>query len=160
MIRTLASGILSATVVMAGALAAQESPARPEAGPFVGAEVCTGCHDRYVAAWSETKHARAFDRLGAGARENVQCLRCHVTGPAERVAAEGARPSLPGVQCEACHGAGRPHVEAAQSGTARPAGIVRRPAESACTQCHNPQSPHYKPFFYGAMAGLVHRVSR
>ena len=29
--------------------------------------------------------------------------------------------------------------------------------EQTCTACHNETSPHYKPFFYSAMKGLVHR---
>jgi formate-dependent nitrite reductase cytochrome c552 subunit len=85
-----------------------------------------------------------------------KCIKCHVTGTPEMIAAEGAKPSLPGVQCESCHGAGRAHVEAAKAGDASNA-RTKPIAEQTCVDCHNETSPHYKPFFYGAMKGLVHR---
>lgn len=127
---------------------------------FAGADACKECHATYHAAWASTKHARALARLGQADREGTQCLRCHTTGTAEMIAAEGATPSLPGVQCEACHGAGRAHVSAARAGGDAKAGIVKKPAEEVCTRCHNQDSPHYKPFYYAALIGLVHRVPK
>lgn len=151
--------LIGCGVVLVGAVVAQE-PAAPQASAFVGAEACKACHENYVTAWAETKHARALNRLNAADREGGQCIRCHVTGTPEMIAAEGAKPSLPGVQCEACHGAGRAHVEAATAGGAKPGAIAKKPDEKNCTQCHNPTSPHYRPFFYAAMTGLVHRVKK
>lgn len=160
MSRTLAFALLSGLLALIPTLQAQDRTPQAQAGPYVGVDACKACHERHVTAWADTKHARAFDRLGAADREGGQCLRCHVTGPPELIAAQGAQPSFPGVQCEACHGPGRAHVEAAQPNAVTPGAIVRRPVEQTCTGCHNPQSPHYKPFFYGAMVGLVHRVPR
>jgi hypothetical protein len=153
---TLATGAIFLTALLTARLHAQT----PAPNPYVGADACKACHAPYVAAWADTKHARAFGRLGAADREGGQCVRCHVTGSPDTIAAEGAQPSLPGVQCEACHGPGRAHIDAAQSGAAKPGGTVARPPEATCTRCHNRESPHYKPFFYSAMVGLVHRVTR
>ncbi len=140
--------------------AASQEPAAPQASPFVGADACKECHEPYFAAWKETKHWNTFGRLEAAEREKVDCLRCHVTGTPETIAAELGKPSLPGIQCEACHGAGRAHVEAAKAGAPKKGLVVRNPAEKNCKQCHNEGSPHYRPFFYGAMATLVHRVKK
>ncbi len=160
MLRTLL-WTLAGGVAMLGSVSNTQAPAPPaQTGAYVGAEACKPCHEPYFAAWADTKHARAFSRLGAADKEGGQCLRCHVTGPPDLIAAEGATPSFPGVQCEACHGAGRQHVDAARGGAARPGGTVAKPPEPTCTRCHNRESPHYKPFFYGAMTGLVHRLPR
>ena len=136
---------------------ASRSPELPQSA-FVGVDACKECHVQYHEAWSSTKHSRALNRLGAADREGTQCLRCHTTGTPEMIAAEGATPSLPGVQCEACHGAGRAHVDAAKAGANARTGITKKPDEAACTRCHNQDSPHYKPFYYAALIGLVHRV--
>lgn len=134
----------------------QASATDPTAG-FVGADGCKDCHAAIFAAWSDTKHAKALGKLWTSDRQGGQCIRCHVTGTPERIAAEGSSPSFPNVQCEACHGAGQAHVEAAKSGKAA---TVRTPAvtEATCTACHNDTSPHYKPFFFRALKGLVHKV--
>lgn len=150
--------VIGCVVALVGAVAAQE-PAAPQASPFVGAEACKECHENYFAAWSDTKHSKSFNRLSTADREGGQCIRCHVTGTPEMIAAEGGKPSLPGVQCEACHGAGRAHVDGARAGTGK-GNITRKPDEKNCARCHNPNSPHYRPFFYAAMTGLVHRVKK
>lgn len=151
--------VIGCGLLLLGAAVAQE-PAAPQASPFVGGEACKECHESYFTAWADTKHAKAFNRLSAADREGGQCIRCHVTGTPETIAAEGAKPSLPGVQCEACHGAGRAHMEAAKAGNTKPGRIVKKSDEKNCTSCHNPNSPHYRPFFYNAMIGLVHRVKK
>ncbi len=135
----------------------QDAPAPLQDSPYVGAEACQACHADYYAAWHATKHATALNRLNADDRAGGRCVRCHATGSPEQLAAEGADPSLPGVQCEACHGPGRAHDESAQAGAPQAGSIVKTPAERNCVQCHNEQSPHYSAFFYGAMKGLVHR---
>ena len=140
--------------------AAARPPASPQASSFTGADACKECHADYYQAWSDTKHARAINRLGQSEREGGQCIRCHVTGTPEMIAAEGAKPSFPGVQCEACHGAGRAHVDSAKAGAAAKGAIAKKPDEAACTRCHTPESPHYKPFFYSALLSLVHRVKK
>lgn len=123
---------------------------------YVGADSCKSCHDAVYQAWSKTKHAQALRKLGAADRAGGKCIGCHVTGYPEVIAAEGATPSHPNVQCEACHGPGKKHVDAAQAGDASDARTIKI-EEQTCTRCHNETSPHYKPFFYQAMVGLVHR---
>jgi hypothetical protein len=123
---------------------------------YVGADACKDCHSQIFTAWSRTKHARALDKLTMPNRASGACIGCHVTGPAEAIRAEGAKPTHPNVQCEACHGPGRRHVEAANAGDAGD-GRTAPVDEATCTRCHNDTSPHYKPFYYPAMVGLVHR---
>jgi hypothetical protein len=151
--------VIGCAAALLGAAWAQE-PATSQASPFLGAAVCKECHADFHQAWLETKHSNTFNRLNFSDRQNPECLRCHVTATPEMLAAEGATPSLPGVQCEACHGPGRAHVEAARAGAAKKGLVVQRPGEKNCLQCHNPKSPHYRPFFYSAMIGLVHRVRK
>jgi len=152
----LGMGITSATAP--GAMV--QDPAAPppvDLGPYIGSDACESCHAPQHTAWADTKHARALARLGASDKEGGQCIRCHVTGTPEMIAEDGANPRLPNVQCEACHGPGRAHVEAAQAGnpaSARTAPVV----EETCTRCHNEQSPRYKTFIFIALKGMVHRT--
>lgn len=128
-----------------------------DASAFVGAEACRDCHAAYNQAWSTTKHARALNQLTRADRTSGRCIRCHVTDTAEMMAAQKDNPKFPDVQCEACHGAGRPHVEAARAGNAADA-RTRPISEETCTRCHNTESPHYKTFIFNALKTLVHRV--
>ncbi len=123
---------------------------------YVGADACQDCHGEIFKAWSRTKHASALNKLPTTDRGSGKCIGCHVTGPADVILAEGAAPTHPNVQCEACHGPGRLHVAAALAGDASNARTVKI-EETSCTRCHNETSPHYKPFFYSAMVGLVHK---
>lgn len=140
-------------VVFAASLAARQpstldNPGNPQASTqdFVGADACKECHEPVHDAWAKTKHAKALDKLMVKDREGDRCINCHVTGS----------PALPHVQCEACHGPGRRHIEAARIGSVGDA-PTEKIVETTCTKCHNETSPHYKPFFFNAMKGLVHR---
>ena len=133
---------------------AQEPPtAHPT---YAGAEACKTCHAAIFDAWQATKHAHAIDKLTPTERQGDACIRCHVTGTPEQIASEGAKPSLPNVQCEACHGAGAAHAANPSTKT----GIAKKPSESSCTSCHNDKSPHFHGFVYGAMSGFVHPVKK
>ena len=135
------------------ALAAAQEPAATEAMPaFAGANACKGCHEAVFNSWSNTKHARTINRLSKSEREG-ECIRCHVTGSAEQIAKEGATPSHPNVQCEACHGPGSLHVADASVRT----GIARKPDARTCEACHNQKSPHYRGFVYAAMVAFSHK---
>jgi nitrate/TMAO reductase-like tetraheme cytochrome c subunit len=147
-------------VALLGTAAAQEGAAAAQVSPYVGAEACKECHAPYYEAWHGTKHANAINRLSAEEKTGGQCIGCHATGTTEQLAAEGANPSLPGVQCEACHGPGRTHVDSAKAGTPKPGDLARKPAEKTCVQCHNEKSPHFRGFFYSALAPLVHPVKK
>jgi len=150
--------VVTGVVIVLGVAARQPSAqvtTATAASAFVGASTCKECHEQVHIAWSKTKHAHALEKLGKPDREGGQCIKCHVTGTPEMIATEGTAPSLPGVQCESCHGAGRAHVDAARGGDASNARTVKID-ESTCVKCHNTTSPHYKPFFFAAMKGLVH----
>ncbi len=150
---------LSGVVVVVCVAARQPSaqvPPTPSDSPYVGADSCKDCHSDFYSAWAKTKHSMALSKLPAADRASGQCIRCHVTGSPEMIAAEGAKPSLPNVQCEACHGPGRAHVQAARAGDAGDA-RTQKTDEDTCLRCHNETSPRFKPFFYRAMVGLVHQ---
>jgi len=147
---------LTGVVIVASVAARQPSAQTPAPSPYVGADTCKDCHAKQYTAWAATKHAKALTKLQPEQREGGTCIGCHVTGSAEMIAAEGANPSFPNVQCEACHGAGRAHVEAAKTGDSV-TDLPKPTTEESCTRCHNETSPHYKPFYYSALKGLVHR---
>lgn len=162
MLRTFMVALSS--VVFATSLAARQ-PTLPNdpttslqtsADDYVGADQCKECHETVYKSWSETKHAKALNKLMPNDREGGKCIRCHVTGSNAMIDAEGSKPSFPHVQCEACHGAGKRHIEAARIGSPGD-GPTTKVEESTCLRCHNEASPHYKPFFFNAMKGLVHR---
>ena len=113
-----------------------------------GAQKCKACHAEMHATWQKTKHATAFDTLGPKDRKNATCLGCHTTGSDSK---------FPGVQCEACHGAGGclaspifgnpkfKNMAPEQKRTMKiEAGLIT--GEQNCRRCHNKTSPHYKEF--------------
>ena len=98
---------------------------------YVGATKCKMCHKVQFASWETTSHAKATDAAKASTdREfSADCLKCHATNASE---------DMPGVQCEACHGAGADFkkmsimkdVEAAKAN-----GLVI-PSQDTCNGCH------------------------
>ncbi len=127
--------------LMAG-VTAVEAP--PPGSPYVGLKVCVVCHQEQNAVWVRTKHAHAMESLK---RTNQgldrECISCHTTGFGEP---GGFRePSTMGgfleVQCEACHGPGRNHV---QSNGGRGT-IQRSTPEATCLRCHTPElTPQFR----------------
>jgi len=138
-------------------------PAPPPSGPavYLGAEACAKCHPAAEATWEKMRHAAAWEGLpakfrGPDAKDEAgrACVSCHVTGYGDE--AQGGfvddvrSPHLLGVQCEACHGPGSLHREAAERVVTDPgrkektfrAGearfIVRKPA--GCANCHDPHA--------------------
>lgn len=132
----------------------------PQTDGYVGADGCKTCHAAHFTAWAATKHQRTFSRLGANDKVGDKCIRCHVTGTPEMIKVDGAAPRYPGVQCEMCHGGGALHVEQAKGKAIVKGAIVKTPDEENCLKCHTDASPHYKPFFYAAMKGLVHTIKK
>jgi hypothetical protein len=121
-----------------------ESSAVRQANAYLGAEVCARCHPAIDRQWREGSHARALESLiRVGREHDTECLPCHVTAweepggytrftmddfDVERERRPDARPTLAGIQCEACHGQGTHH------GTQR---MVTRVPEEACKSCHD-----------------------
>jgi len=122
--------------------------------------------------WTQEKHSKAFEVLASAEakkygkergvddpQKSDKCLKCHVTAYG-KPAAEVHRTFDPklGVQCETCHGPGELHMRermkaAATAGKEKPAytevsadEIVRNPDGKLCINCHNEESPGYKPF--------------
>jgi len=146
---------LAGVLVVFSVAARQPSAQASGSSDYLGADACKDCHAKQYASWNTTKHAKALNKLQAAEREGGTCIKCHVTGSPEMIAADGANPTFPNVQCEACHGAGRRHAEAARTGDSV-TDAPKATTEETCTRCHNDTSPHYKPFYYSALKGLVH----
>jgi len=121
---------------------------------YKGVKKCKVCHIKIYKTWKQTKHATAFDRLNEKEKKDPKCYECHTTGKDT---------TLPGIQCEACHGPGSKFSNATimnkkkykdnpevQRKLAIEAGLVIAPDEKNCKQCHNERSPHYKGFDFKA----------
>ncbi len=158
--------VLAVIVAVTAAVTAQDKPAAAKAAAtYVGAEKCKMCHKAQFAAWSESKHAKAWDALKPEEQTKAECVTCHQTG----MTAEKAQ--LNGVQCEACHGAGseykKPTImsaakfkadKVAQLKVAVEAGLVI-PTEATCVKCHKKEgNPNFKEFNFEKMKLLVHPV--
>jgi Cytochrome c554 and c-prime len=149
------SKLVASTIVLglaaygSGTLVQERSPS---AAAYRWADACKDCHESVYQAWSHTKHASALKRLSAGDQEK-ECVGCHLTGPKTRIY-DGQKVLNAGVQCEACHGAAAAHVTDPQIRT----GLVRKPDAATCEECHSAKGPHFKGFWYDAMAGLSHKV--
>jgi hypothetical protein len=125
---------------------------------YVGNEVCMGCHAASYRKWLGTKHSRAFvpmrsqmammmaQRAGITAccpDRSGKCLRCHAT--AHNVPADFRGPQFrmgEGVSCEACHGPGGSHVEAAASAASDAKACIEIPAAAHCMACHGSKPWH------------------
>jgi len=148
----LATALILGLASYGAALLAQPAP-QPDGSAYAWAESCRKCHEPIYKAWEKTKHSTALDRLSS-ADQQKECIGCHVTGPKSRIE-EGRTVVNRGVQCEACHGAAAAHV----ADPAVKTGLTKVPGAAVCESCHSDKGPHFKGFFYGAMAGLSHRVS-
>lgn len=91
---------------------------------FEGRKKCGGCHKSQLESWKQTAHAKAFDSLKSGAKEEAKkkagldpekdftedknCVGCHVTGYGHEGGYDIDDPGkyLIGVGCESCHGPG------------------------------------------------------
>jgi len=135
---------------------------------YVGAKKCKACHLKQYKSWEATTMAKTFDVLKPGERaeaktkagldpatdytKDVTCLPCHTTGYGE----EGGfvdietTPTLAGVGCEMCHGAGKGYLadglmtlknKSYKKSELVAVGMVDMVSESQCTSCHNADSP-------------------
>lgn len=142
----IAFGTLVGAVAMAVALLVTGGPASaggtPDSAKYVGHTQCRACHFRQYRSWSKTRHAEVWDQLKGDERKEPGCVKCHTTGygePGGFVSAEET-PGLKDVGCEACHGPGSAHVEAAKKAPASGEWDVKidKVPRNACVQCHNP----------------------
>jgi hypothetical protein len=161
-------------------LVAQPAAAAHE---IVGAAKCKTCHKSKTGdqwkIWTESAHAGAFVTLGSpeswkiaserglgDPQQEPACLKCHATraslGDGAIVSEKGRYADSEGVGCEACHGPGsdyRPKKIMVDPLAARRAGLITDLSAEACMQCHNEDSPTYRPFdFEKRWAEIAHPV--
>jgi hypothetical protein len=120
---------------MGGELDANGTEPGPKTGPYVGAQVCQGCHVEEYKTWSQTDHAKAYKSLVADQRAlDFDCVGCHTTGykkeggPKDPFTVAG----MTAVQCEVCHGPGRAHATDPKAAKLNVAFD-----EAACRTCHS-----------------------
>jgi Cytochrome c554 and c-prime len=133
-------------------------------GPtYLGTTACGACHAPALAQWKTTKHARALSALARiGRDKDPSCVGCHVTGylqPGGPKEIAEAREKFANVGCEACHGAGKAHLEAADKKTS----TARLVPEAICRGCHtadvtNGEFDYQK--FLQAIVGPGHGAAR
>jgi hypothetical protein len=135
--------LATSACLVAGALAALIAGVASAApADFIGEPACSTCHPAAQKVWLASAHARASSAeiLGRHAKD-AACLTCHATG-------EGAAAArfLPGVQCEACHGAGVAYAAAEDimrdAPLARALGLrdLRKDPAAVCVRCHRADS--------------------
>jgi hypothetical protein len=154
----LASGLF----VLAGSAASAQTPC------YVGAKKCKACHLKQFQTWEQTRMAKSFELLRAGAAADAKtkakldpkrdythdekCLGCHTTGygkPGGFVSLEKT-PELLGVQCESCHGPGSEYLKEGgmtlknreyKRAELAKLGLVAVGLETCASLCHNTKSP-------------------
>jgi hypothetical protein len=114
---------------------------------YLGAQGCTGCHDKIHNTEMLTPHAGAFTNalfVAAGGQTNSSCLPCHTVGyglPTGFVS-KSKTPQLAGVQCENCHGPAANHAANPDDHTVIPRVEL---AATVCGGCHTgPMQPTYE----------------
>jgi hypothetical protein len=140
---------------------------------FTGVKKCKICHKTSKSGdqfgiWEESAHASAYATLATDEAKQIaqerdlgdpqkaaECLKCHVTAfsVVDNIAEEKITLEE-GVSCESCHGAGSGYwkkktMEAITAGEldGTTVGLIH-PDPEHCLQCHNEESPTYKPFDY------------
>jgi predicted CXXCH cytochrome family protein len=144
----------SAEITQAAPVETSQATPAPDTSGYAWEASCKDCHGDIHAAWGRTKHATAINSLSQEQR-GQECVRCHVTGAQSLIKDDAGKPVNAGVQCESCHGAAREHAATAATGAPTK---LRKPDQKLCESCHNSKSPHFRGFFYAAMAPLVHKV--
>jgi hypothetical protein len=155
------------------------SAAAGEEHKFTGHKKCRTCHVKPAIGnqydlWLESKHAKTFATLAtekakkwateAGVDDpqtDDRCVKCHATAhgiPDEMVSKKFDRTE--GVQCEACHGAGKDYRKKSimvDRDKSIAKGLVPQ-TEAVCTACHSDESPAWDPERYtladGSKAGF------
>jgi hypothetical protein len=108
---------------------------------YLGSHACLRCHRPQFKKWETVLHATALVSLEEdGYDRDPECVVCHVVGLEDKGGFRSPEetPDLASVGCEACHGAGRPHV-------ANVLAPYKRPDEQTCRTCHDPDnSPTFR----------------
>ena len=109
-------------------------------GEFAGDASCKTCHPTADDVWRKSSHARAWATLvESGDTADPECVRCHVVAFGVEGGFDAAAKTPVNVQCEACHGPSKDHVE---NLTPVPRG---KPEAPFCVTCHDIEnSPHFE----------------
>ena len=144
----LTAGLTTFAAIFAIGLATGTVYASPD---HLGAERCGACHQAEYQAWRKTPHARALARLSESQQRNPLCRSCHTMDP------WSDDPALAGVQCEACHGAGRAYSPSLVMRDKQLADLMglEKVNEATCGPCHRSDSPRLRPFDYASLVRLV-----
>ena len=113
---------------------------------YLGVKWCVTCHSRQSTnpklrvyhSWEGSAHAKAWDDLPDGDKDNPLCLRCHTTGYGMARRPDVPDEDLRGVQCEACHGPGS-HYFTWRIMKDRERAITNGmwlPTREVCVRCH------------------------
>jgi len=162
--------LLAMSVAVAVLVLAVARPATAEDDhEYVGHTKCKTCHRKkeigdQFGIWLKSPHAKAFEVLASDAAKKYaaelvvadpqhddRCLRCHTTAwgfPDSKLSRKFDRTA--GVQCEACHGAGKDYSRKKvmmNRDEAIKKGLVPQTA-AVCTHCHNDDSPAWDPQRY------------
>lgn len=124
--------------------------------------------------WQAGPHSKAYATLATPKAKEIaakleikdpqkepKCLKCHTTafGVDPKLIRKGFKPEE-GVQCESCHGPGELHrqkrfaiaaegeVDLTKAQEVPVDEITSRTPVAVCLQCHNPESPTFKPFCF------------
>ena len=166
---TLTAILLFTLLAFFAAFAAADEKAteKKEGHAFVGAKKCKACHKALYTAWTETAHAKTYDRLSDEEKKKPECVTCHTTGM------DAKDVLLEGVQCEACHGPGSDYKKAkimnkkkwaadpeAHKKMAIDAGLLY-PTDDDCKKCHTKEgNANFKEFKFEERVGEVHAVKK
>ncbi len=130
--------------VGAVAMAVSLAPlARADGPTYVGAKKCKMCHKVEYNSWMNTHHAQATELAKKGAEGRTfgpECLKCHATNADE---------SLPGVQCEACHGPGSAYkkMSVMKDLEKAKANGLKLVGQATCDGCHTGEDHSKKVVF-------------
>ena len=146
---------------------AEEGKEEKPAHEYVGANKCKMCHKAQFDSWSETGHAKAFDKLSDEEKAKPECVGCHITG----TMADGT--VINNVECEACHGPGAdyksPKIMSKKKWAEDPEGYKKMamdagliyPTEENCKKCHKAEgNENFKPLDFEKSKGLVHTMGK
>ncbi len=174
--RNLVSSSLGLGLVLASSIVFSGMAADRDASLDVGTKSCAMCHKKadsgdQFGKWQASPHAKAYEMLASpeskatGAKVGVddpqksgKCLKCHSTAYnlTEEVKADTTKvPVEDGVSCESCHGPGKNYKSKTIMEDRKKcieAGMIY-PATTSCVQCHNDQSPSWKPDRYTTKDG-------
>lgn len=119
----------------------------PKGAKYIGTKKCRSCHLKQHKTYRKSKHYKTFDQLKDAEKKDPKCLKCHTTGYGKPggFVSEDKTPDLKSTGCEACHGPGSAHAEAAKD--APEEGKWEDPnypnvIAAACIGCHNPHVSH------------------